>query len=115
MKRKPEHYRCAVEATMDLIGGKYKSLILWYLNDNKILRFNELSRYIPDATPKMLTRQLRMLEQDGLIERKVYPEVPPKVEYKLTSFGKSLYPILNAMDNWGLKYLDDNGIIIGEN
>ncbi|WP_374119167.1 winged helix-turn-helix transcriptional regulator [Clostridium sp. OS1-26] len=100
---------------MDLIGGKYKSLILWYLNDNKILRFNELSRYIPDATSKMLTRQLRNLEQDGLIERKVYPEVPPKVEYKLTSFGKSLYPILNAMDNWGLEYLDDNGIIIGEN
>ncbi|WP_330694410.1 winged helix-turn-helix transcriptional regulator [Lachnoclostridium sp.] len=63
----------------------------------------------------MKSKHFPQSEQDGLIERKVYPEVPPKVEYKLTSFGKSLYPILNAMDNWGIKYLDDNGIIIGEN
>ena len=85
-------FTCPVEATISLIGGKYKAIILWHLV-GKTLRFSELSRLVTSATPKMLTQQLRELEDDGLIHRVVYPVVPPKVEYSLTDFGKSLYPI----------------------
>ena len=87
---------CPVAATLQLIGGKYKALLLWHLS-GKILRFNELRRLVPEATPKMLTQQLRELEGDGLIARKVYAVVPPKVEYSLTPRGESLFPILQAM------------------
>lgn len=96
-------------ATINLIGGKYKSLILWKLT-NGILRFSELRREIPCATPKMLTQQLRELETDGLLQRKVYPVVPPKVEYSLTSLGKSIKPVLDIMYSWGTDYLHNNGI-----
>ena len=99
------NYNCPVEATLDLIGGKYKALILWHLID-KTLRFNEISKLIPKATPKMITQQLRGLETDNLIVRVVYPVVPPKVEYSLSEFGKSIIPILDAMCNWGESYLD---------
>ena len=105
MKSCPSSYNCQVEATLDLIGGKYKALILWHLIDN-ILRFNEISKLIPQATPKMLTQQLRELEADQLITRTVYPVVPPKVEYSLSSFGKSIIPVLDSMCNWGAAYLD---------
>lgn len=105
MKSCPSSYNCPVEATPDLIGGKYKALILWHLIDN-ILRFNEISKLIPQATPKMLTQQLRELEADQLITRTVYPVVPPKVEYSLSSFGKSIIPVLDSMCNWGAAYLD---------
>ena len=105
MKICPSSYNCPVEATLDLIGGKYKALILWHLIDN-ILRFNEISKLIPQATPKMLTQQLRELEADQLITRTVYPVVPPKVEYSLSSFGKSIIPVLDSMCNWGAAYLD---------
>ena len=105
MKSCPSSYNCPVEATLDLIGGKYKALILWHLSDN-ILRFNEISKLIPQATPKMLTQQLRELEADQLITRTVYPVVPPKVEYSLSSFGKSIIPVLDSMCNWGAAYLD---------
>lgn len=94
---------CPVEATLDLIGGKYKALILWHLSENK-LRFSELSKRIT-ATPKMLTQQLRELESQNLIHRKVFPIIPPKVEYSLTETGKSLMPILIAMRDWGANYL----------
>lgn len=94
-------YQCSVEATLDLIGGKYKSLILWHLIDTT-LRFNELQKKIPNATPKVLTQQLRELETDGLIVRTVYPVVPPKVEYTLSDLGKTIIPVLNAMCDWGL-------------
>lgn len=80
---------CPVEATLGLIGGKYKSLILWHLTD-RTLRHGELQRLIPQATPKMLTQQLRELEADNLVSREVFPVVPPKVEYSLTGFGRSL-------------------------
>ncbi|MFD1259732.1 winged helix-turn-helix transcriptional regulator [Entomomonas asaccharolytica] len=96
-------------ATINLIGGKYKSLILWKLT-NGLLRFSELRREIPCATPKMLTQQLRELETDGLINRKVYPVVPPKVEYSLTTLGKSLKPVLDTMYIWGTDYLSNKGI-----
>lgn len=102
-------YNCPVSATIGLIGGKYKSLILWHLS-GKTLRFSELKKLVPDATPKMFTQQLRELEGDGLLERTVYPVVPPKVEYSLTAKGNSLYPILEAMYEWGTAELRESGL-----
>ncbi len=95
---------CPVEATLDLIGGKYKALILWNLSGGK-LRFSQLRNKITKATPKMLTQQLRELETQNLIHREVYPVIPPKVEYSLTDTGKSLMPILVAMRDWGAQYM----------
>ena len=94
---------CPVEATLALIGGKYKALILWRLCGGT-LRISQLQKQIP-ATARMLTLQLRELEQDGLVLRTVYPEVPPRVEYSMTDLGRSLMPILTAMRNWGAEYL----------
>ncbi|MDR0884917.1 MAG: helix-turn-helix transcriptional regulator [Clostridiales Family XIII bacterium] len=102
---------CPVEATLKLIGGKYKGLILWQLVD-ATLRYGELQKLIPNATPKMLTQQLRELEADNLVSRKVYPVVPPKVEYSLTDFGASLRPILGAMYDWGSDYMRSKGLEI---
>ena len=96
---------CPVEATLELIGGKYKALILWRLSEGK-LRFSELRKLISSATPKMLTQQLRELETQQLVHREVFPVIPPKVEYSLTTLGKSLMPILVAMRDWGAQYLD---------
>lgn len=104
MKTCPSEFNCPVEATIQLIGGKYKAVILWHLIAEK-KRFGELKRLLPRATEKMLTQQLRDLEQDGLIIRTVYPVVPPKVEYSLSELGKSIIPVLNAMCNWGADYL----------
>lgn len=100
---------CPVEATLDLIGGKYKALILWRLSEGT-LRFSELRRLIKGATPKTLTQQLRELESQKLILRKVFPVVPPKVEYSLTDLGKSLMPVLTAMRDWGADYLQSKNI-----
>lgn len=100
---------CPVETTLDLIGGKYKALIIWHLTDRK-LRFSELRRLITSATPKMLTQQLRELEAQALVHREVYPVIPPKVEYSLTETGKSLMPILTAMRDWGADYLREKQI-----
>ncbi|AGK95770.1 winged helix-turn-helix transcriptional regulator [Clostridium pasteurianum] len=98
-------FNCPIEAPISLIGGKYKAIILFHLV-NKTLRFNELQKLIPQATPKMLTQQLRELEGDGLIVRTVYPVVPPKTEYCLSGFGESIIPILNLMCDWGTNYLN---------
>ena len=95
---------CPVSATLELIGGKYKALIVWHLSEGT-LRYSELRSRISGATAKMLTQQLRELEQDALIQRKVYPVVPPKVEYSLTGLGKSLLPVLVTMRDWGADYL----------
>lgn len=95
---------CPVEATLELIGGKYKALILWHLSENT-LRFSELKKLVPTATAKMLTQQLRELESHKLIHREVYPIIPPKVEYSLTELGRSLMPVLVAMRDWGSNYL----------
>jgi len=92
-----------------MIGGKYKALILWHLVDGT-LRFGELRRRIPQATQKMLTQQLRELEEDSLVIRTVYPVVPPKVEYHLSDLGKSIKPILDAMRKWGTDYMEQSGI-----
>ena len=97
---------CPVEVTLSVIGGKWKALILWHLYD-KVCRFGEIRKLIPGITQKMLTQQLRELEDDTLVNRKIYPVVPPKVEYSLTKGGKSLKPILKAMCEWGSKYRDN--------
>ena len=101
-------YNCPVDATLEMIGGKYKALILWHLLD-KTLRFGELHKLIPQATSKMLTQQLRELEVDQLVNRTVYAVVPPKVEYSLTPLGKSIRPILLVMYDWGAEYLTLQG------
>ena len=98
---------CPVSATLELIGGKYKALILWHLSE-KTLRFSQLRDAISKATPKMLTQQLRELEAQSLIHREVYPVIPPKVEYSLTELGKSLIPLLMSMRDWGTSYLRAN-------
>lgn len=98
-------YSCPVDATIELIGGKYKSVILWHLM-GKTLRYSEIHRLVSKATDKMLAQQLRELEDSGLISRKVYPVVPPKTEYSLTDFGRTLVPILDAMCDWGTYYLE---------
>src|SRR5258708_1274076 len=98
---------CPVNQTLKAIGGKWKPIILWYLFD-KTLRFSELSRLIDGVTQKMLTQQLREMEQDGLIKRKVYPIIPPKVEYSITEHGLSLSPVLEAMGDWGEKHRTRN-------
>lgn len=95
---------CPVEATLELIGGKYKALILWHLSECT-LRYSQLRSRIGGITPKMLTQQLRELEAKSLIRREVFPIVPPKVEYSLTELGKSLMPILVAMRDWGSNYM----------
>lgn len=95
---------CPVGVTLDMIGGKYKALILWHLSEST-LRFSELKKRIADATPKMLTQQLRELESDRLIHREVYPVIPPRVEYSLTDLGQSVMPVLVAMRDWGAAYL----------
>lgn len=103
------NHHCPVETTLDLIGGKYKALILWHLS-RETLRFSQLQKLISSATPKMLTQQLRELESQSLIFRKVYPVVPPKVEYSLTDLGRSLMPVLIAMRDWGADYLSSQNI-----
>ncbi|CAI8737519.1 MULTISPECIES: winged helix-turn-helix transcriptional regulator [Bacillus] len=96
--------RCSVEVTLDVIGGKWKGVILFHLMNAKEIRFNQFVRLMPGITQRMLTRQLRELEAAGVIHREVYKEVPPKVEYSLTEFGRSLTPIITLMREWGNEY-----------
>jgi len=100
--------QCPVEVTVNLVGGKWKLVILYQLATHGVRRFNELRRQFPDITQRTLTRQLRELESDGLISRKVYSEIPPKVEYSLTETGKSLHPLLLQLQDWGLNYIANN-------
>ena len=107
-KNKPRHTSyelpaCPVEATLELIGGKWKGIVLYYLLDGR-LRFSELKRQIGCVTQRMLTKQLRELEATGLVNRIVYAEVPPRVEYELTKEGKTLKPIVIALKKWGEKH-----------
>ncbi len=92
---------CPVEAALELIGGKWKGVALYHLMQASAVRFNALKRQMGDVTQRMLTKQLRELETDGLVKRKVYPVVPPKVEYSLTERGESLRPIIMALREWG--------------
>ena len=99
-----KRYRCYFELTLSVIGGKWKPIILYHLSLADAVRFGELRRGMPDVTERMLTRQLRELEADGLVHREVYREVPPRVEYSLTDMGASLIPILKQMQAWGVEY-----------
>lgn len=97
-------YNCPLEATIDVIGGKWKGIILYQLKD-KPVRFNELRRLTPNVTQRMLTKQLRELEANKIIHREIYKEIPPKVEYSITEFGKTLLPVLDALFVWGEMYI----------
>ena len=104
-------YHCAMDITMHYIGGKWKTVVLWYLRKDK-KRFSELKRLIPNITEKMLSLQLKDLEKDGIIKRKIYPEVPPKVEYYLTDFGKTLIPMLEEIALWGRSLARSKGKMV---
>jgi len=106
MKIRNKEYTCTVELTLDIIGGKWKPLILWHLGVSGTKRFSEVKRSLPGITQKMLTQQLRELEADGMITRKIYPQVPPRVEYTITNEGESLMPILSSMCKWGKEYYE---------
>ena len=99
-QRHTDYTDCPVEAALDMIGGKWKAVILFRLFEGT-KRFNELRRLHPNITQRMLTNQLRELERDGLVHREVYPQVPPKVEYSLTPDGRTLKPVLLALERWG--------------
>lgn len=105
MKYSKDQFDCPVEATLWLIGGKYKPLILWHLIE-KPLHYMELQRKIPKATPKMLSQQLRDLERCRMIHREVIPQKPPRTLYSLTDLGRSIVPVLDAMCDWGAEFLD---------
>jgi len=96
--------KCSIEYTLNKIGGKWKTVILWNLGTEDTHRYNELRRLLPGVTHKVLTQQLKELEQDEFISRKQYDEIPPKVEYTLTDKGKTLMPVLQAMHDWGTKH-----------
>ena len=104
MQQEKVTFTCPVEATLSLIGGKYKPIILWHLIKQP-LHYMELQRLIPNATSKMLSQQLRALEKSGMISRAVIPEKPPKTIYSLTNFGASIIPVLDSMCDWGTGYL----------
>ncbi|MFM8914627.1 MAG: winged helix-turn-helix transcriptional regulator [Flammeovirgaceae bacterium] len=111
MKLRGETYHCALDVTMNFIGGKWKTVVLWYLRKDK-KRFGELRKLIPDITEKMLSLQLKALEEDGIVKRTIYPEVPPRVEYDLTKFGKTLIPVLEEMAKWGRDTVQREGKIV---
>jgi len=102
MARRPRSdlYYCEVATTLEVIGGRWKAVLLFHLIDGT-KRFGELRRKLPSATVRMITLQLRELERDGVVRRTVYAKVPPKVEYSLTEFGRTLIPVLTAMRDWG--------------
>ena len=105
-----EGFHCAVEASIAILGGKYKAIIVWWLTESGIMRYSDIKRKIPQATAKMLSQQLRELEADEIISRKVYPVIPPKTEYTLTALGKSATAIVRAMDKWGRGYYAHHGV-----
>jgi len=101
-------YNCPVEATVDVAGGKWKPVIIYHLLDGP-KRFGELRRMTGDPSQRSITMQLRQLEDDGIVNREVFAEVPPRVEYSLTEFGKTLWPVLRAMKGWGDSFMARSG------
>ncbi|MBY4677448.1 winged helix-turn-helix transcriptional regulator [Marinobacterium arenosum] len=99
------NHGCPVEAALEVIGGKWRGAILYHLLQ-EVMRFNEIRRLMPDITQRMLTMQLRELEAHGLVLRTVYPEVPPRVEYAITDYGKTLAPVISSLHSWGRMHLD---------
>jgi len=103
-----------MDVTMAFIGGKWKTVVLWYLIGGT-KRFGELKKHIPNITEKMLSIQLKALEEDKLIKRKVYPQIPPKVEYSLTKDGESMIPLLKAIARWGKVRAEKKGKMVKKN
>lgn len=99
-----KEYKCSLEATMDVLSGKWRSLILWHLMQEN-LRFSQIREIVPGISKKVLSEHLRVLEKNDLISRKVYPEVPPKVEYSITDKGRTLSKALYELEKWGRDYL----------
>ena len=110
-KERLEGFHCAVEAAIAILGGKYKAIIVWWLTESGTMRYSEIKRKVPQATAKMLSQQLRELEADEIISRKVYPVIPPKTEYTLTPLGKAAATVVKAMDKWGRGYYAHHGVI----
>jgi DNA-binding HxlR family transcriptional regulator len=106
-----KEFHCAMDITMSFIGGKWKTVVLWYLRKDK-KRFGELKKLIPNITEKMLSLQLKDLENDGIVGRKMYAEIPPRVEYFLTDFGKSLIPMLEEIARWGRNLAETKGKMV---
>ena len=105
---------CPITATMSVINGKWKLVILWYLKDGP-QRFTALKKLIPQCSLKMFNDNLKELEKEGIIERKVFAEVPPRVEYKISEYGLSLLPIVNVLRNWGVQHLVSNPSLMDKN
>ncbi|WAA11159.1 winged helix-turn-helix transcriptional regulator [Fervidibacillus albus] len=105
---------CKAETALDILVGKWKPVILFHIFHKGTLRFSELQRLIPEISKKMLTTQLRELEYHDIIHRKVYAQVPPKVEYSITEYGKSIAPLMNSMHEWGLAHVKHLQEIYGE-
>lgn len=103
--------QCQFVAALDSIVGKWKPLILYQLLQGKPLRFNELRRLLPDITQRMLTLHLRELEEEELVKRVIYPQVPPKVEYSITEYGMSLSPVLETLHRWGVAHVERKQLI----
>jgi len=99
-----KEYKCSLEATMDVLGGKWRSLILWHLIKED-LRFSQIQKIVPGISKKVLSEHLRLLEKNDLIIRIVFPEVPPRVEYKISEKGKTLTKALDELESWGREYL----------
>lgn len=106
---------CQISEALDIIVGKWKPVILMNLMETSPLRFNELRKRIPDITQKMLTKHLRELETEDIIKRKIYPEIPPKVEYSITDYGKTLFPVLNMMHEWGIQHKEHKEVLQQQN
>ena len=107
-----KQFHCAMDVAMDFVGGKWKTVVLWYLKTEK-RRFTEINKLIPQMTERMLSITLKQLEEDGLILREVYTTKPPlKVEYSLSDFGKTLIPVLNSIAKWGREVAESKGEII---
>ncbi len=100
---------CSVDYGFQRIGGKYKCRLIWYIHQHEVVRYGELKRMVKGITPKMLTQTLRELEEDKLVNRKVYHEVPPKVEYSLTDIAKELVPFINHVKEWADRRLEERG------
>lgn len=113
MDQKSQIFNCPVEVTLDVLGGKWKAVILYYLLNEGTHRFAELRRKIPGISERILTLQLRELESATIVSRKVYPEVPPRVEYTATAYGRTLEPVCQAMCEWGEKHARRIGLNVG--
>lgn len=115
IKLKGKTFHCSMDVTMHFIGGKWKTVVLWYLRNDK-KRFAELRQHVPQITERMLSITLKQLENDGLVIRKVHASKPPlKVEYSLSEFGKSLLPLLNVVAKWGRELAESNGKLVEVN